>query len=287
MKPRNLFRSALCLSAMLLMGGVLFAQAPLKPLPRSASTAEPANPNLPTLWIIGDSTVRNHTKGLMGWGDPIKSFFDPSKINVVNRALGGRSSRSYLTEGLWERVRRELKPGDFVLMQFGHNDGGPLDTGRARASLHGAGDETKAIVNANTGEHEVVHTYGWYLRTYIRDTKAKGATPIVLSMVPRNMWKDGRVLRVSDSYGKWAREVAESEGVPFVDLNEIIAQKYEAMGPVKVKTLFPGDHTHTSPEGARLNAASVVEGVRSLKNIALASDLLETPAVETTAAASE
>src|ERR1051326_1333018 len=135
----------------------------------------------PTLHLIGDSTVNTPTKGQQGWGAPLPSFFDQSKIGVVNRARGGRSSRTYLTEGLWDAVAAELKPGDFVLMQFGHNDGGSLTDGRARASLKGNGEETQEVEIPATGKKETVHSYGWYLRKYIGDTRAKGATPIVLS----------------------------------------------------------------------------------------------------------
>src|ERR1700731_2382055 len=85
----------------------------------------------PTLFLIGDSTVHNGrgdgANGQWGWGEPIVDLFDPAKIHVKNMALGGRSSRTFLTEGHWEKVLAELKPGDFVMMQFGHNDGGPLD----------------------------------------------------------------------------------------------------------------------------------------------------------------
>ena len=83
-----------------------------------------ADSPLPTLYIIGDSTVKNHTTGLEGWGDPIARYFDPAIIRVENDALGGRSSRTYLTEGVWQKVLDKIKAGDFVLMQFGHNDGG-------------------------------------------------------------------------------------------------------------------------------------------------------------------
>ena len=76
----------------------------------------------PTLFIIGDSTVRNSTAGQMGWGDPLVAHFDPAKIEIINRAIGGRSSRTFLTEGRWDAVMAHLKPGDFVLIQFGHND---------------------------------------------------------------------------------------------------------------------------------------------------------------------
>src|SRR5712664_691608 len=111
--------------------------------------------SLPTLFIIGDSTVKNPSKGLQGWGDAIGSFFDQTKIKIDNRARGGRSSRTYVTEGLWDQVLAELKPGDFVLMQFGHNDGGPLTDGRARASLKGNGDETRTVTNQPSGKVEV------------------------------------------------------------------------------------------------------------------------------------
>ena len=235
---------------------------------------------LPTLFIIGDSTVKNPTRGLQGWGDAIGGYFDQTRIKIENRARGGRSSRTFFTEGLWDQVLTELKPGDFVLMQFGHNDGGAVnDASRARGSLRGIGDETEEIDNLLTKKHEVVHTFGWYMKKFIGDTKGKAATPIVLSPVPRNMWKDGKVIRASDSYGKWAAEAARFSGALFIDLNDISAKGFEAVGPEKVKELyFLEDHTHTTPAGAQLNAASVVEGLRLLKNCPLTTFLLsQTP----------
>lgn len=234
---------------------------------RTAAAAQESERRLPTLYIIGDSTVRNGTKGQRGWGDPIADYFDPAKITVVNRAIGGRSSRTFLTEGRWDTILTDLKPGDFVLMQFGHNDGGPVnDNTRARGSLRGTGEETQEIDNLLTGKQEVVRTYGWYLRKYIADTKSKGATPIVLSPVPRNRWaQDGKaVLRASGDYGKWAKESATSGGAAFIDLNEITARRYESLGPEKVKTLFEGDWTHTNPAGAEMNAESVIAGIKGL-----------------------
>lgn len=109
----------------------------------------------------------------------------------------------------------------------------------------------------------MVHTFGWYLRKYITDAKARGATPIVCSLVPRNDWQDGRVLRATNSYAFFAAEVAGMEGVGFVDLHEIIARKYEAEGQDAVtRNYFRNEHTHTTPAGAALNAACVVEGIR-------------------------
>ncbi len=240
----------------------------------NAPGSSSGEPRTPALFIIGDSTVRNHTRGQLGWGDPLTEWFDPAKLAVFNRALGGRSSRSYLTEGLWDKLLAEMRPGDFVLMQFGHNDGGPLDTGRARASLKGAGPETQVITNSASGKPETVHTYGWYLRKYIADAKAKGVTPIVLSPVPRKIWKDGKIVRAANDYAKWAAEAAEAERVAFVDLNQIVARHYEQLGPEKVNSLFADEHTHTNVEGARLNAQCVVEGLRGLKDCALAKYLV-------------
>ena len=229
---------------------------------------KPNDPKLPTLFLIGDSTVRNGrgdgANGQWGWGEPLAAFFDKTKINVVNRAIGGRSSRTYLTQGHWDRVLALLKPGDFVVMQFGHNDGGAInDTSRARGTIKGIGEETQEIDNLLTKQHEVVHTYGWYLRKFIADTKAKGAVPIVCSPVPRKIWKDGKIVR--DDYAKLAAEVAKAEGAAFVDLNEIIARKYEELGPEKVEPMFADEHTHTTLAGAELNAACVISGLKALK----------------------
>lgn len=232
----------------------------------------------PTLFIIGDSTVKNGTRGQMGWGTPVADLFDPARFTVVNHAIGGRSSRTFLTEGRWEKIAAALKPGDFVLMQFGHNDGGPLDDkARARGSIRGTGDESRAIDNPLSGKRETVHTYGWYLRKYIADTRVKGATPIVCSPVPRNIWRDGKVARAANDYGKWAADTAKAEGVPFLDLNELIARRYEALGEEKVKSLFGGDHTHTNEEGAKLNASVVAEGLRALVDSKLAGYLRPAP----------
>jgi lysophospholipase L1-like esterase len=164
-----------------------------------------------------------------------------------------------------------MKPGDFVMMQFGHNDGGPLNTGRARASLKGNGEETQEVEMQATGKKEVIHTYGWYMRKYVADAKAKGATAIVLSPIPRNMWTDGKVNRAAKDYGKWAAEAAKDGGAFVIDINEIIAKRYEIEGPQKVQELYftTADHTHTTIAGAKLNAECVIEGLKELKDCPL------------------
>lgn len=250
--------------ALLALGGGWFSV-------RAADTTanSPMEPAKPTLVIIGDSTVHNRTRGQLGWGDVLDAWFDSSRITITNRALGGRSSRTFLTEGLWAKALADVKSGDFILMQFGHNDGGPPDDSRARASLKGTGDESRVVTNKVSGKVETVHTYGWYMRQYIADAKARKATPIVLSLVPRKIWKDGKVARAVNDYGKWAAEAAKTEGVAFVDLNDIVARHYEELGPEKVDQLFADEHTHTNPEGARLNAQGLIEGIRALKDCPL------------------
>ncbi len=248
-------------------------------LAATSVAAPPAtDPSLPTLFLIGDSTVNNHANGALGWGEPIASLFDLKRINVLNRARGGRSSRTFFTEGLWAKVRDEMKPGDYLLVQFGHNDGGGLKDPKSRGSLKGNGDET--ATDTKNDKTETVHTYGWYLRKYLSEARAKGVHPIVLSMVPRNNWTaNHKVARATENYGKWAAAAAAQVGVPFVDLNDIVAAKYEQKSAEQVKAEYftPVDNTHTSPAGAKLNAASVAEGLRGCDGCDLRKYLLSVP----------
>jgi lysophospholipase L1-like esterase len=225
----------------------------------------PKNAALPTIWLVGDSTVRVGTPGQRGWGDELGSFFDPNKVNVVNHAIGGRSSRTFQTEGRWANSLALMRKGDFVLIQFGHNDPGPTnDNSRARGTIRGVGEETEEIDNLLTHQREVVHSFGWYLRKYVREAKAKGVTPVVCSPVPRKSWKDNKINRAAGSYGGWAAQVAKQEGGAFVDLNEIIARGYEQMGQEAVNPLFADSGTHTTVAGAQFNAQCVVAGLKAL-----------------------
>ncbi len=241
------------------------------PAANDSALSPVGEPARPTVFLVGDSTVRNGSgrgeNGLWGWGSFLAAHFNLTRVRIENRALGGRSSRTFITEGLWDKVVAELQPGDFVLIQFGHNDGGELAKGdRPRASLKGAGDESQEVTVEKTGKNETVHTYGWYLRKYISDAKARGAAPIVCSPVPRNLWREGRVVRASNDYAQWAAEAARAGGAFFIDLNEIIACRYEQMGQPRVAAEFftAADHTHTTRAGAEANAAAVVEGIQGL-----------------------
>ncbi|MCG9970025.1 rhamnogalacturonan acetylesterase [Christiangramia crocea] len=216
------------------------------------------------VYIIGDSTVASNNDTLVGWGVPIDRYFDTTRVNVYNKARGGRSSRTFRGEGLWQAVLDSLDEGDFLLIQFGHNDGGHIDKPKYRGSLKGMGDETQTV-EFSEDSTEVVHTYGWYMKKYIDEAEEKGATPIVLSMIPRNIWHGDKVERNDDSYAKWAKEAVEEAGGYFVDLNDSIASRYEDMGRQKVKEFFPKDHTHTNLEGAELNALVVAKSLNQLK----------------------
>lgn len=244
-----------------------------------------AQTNKPCVFFIGDSTVKNGSgdgkNGQWGWGDQIANYFDTARVDVVNKARGGRSSRTYIAEGLWDELLPKIKKGDFVLIQFGHNDGSPVnDTLRARGTIKGIGNESQEIDNFITKKHETVYTFGWYLRKYVADIKAKGATPVLVSPIPRDNFDHGKTRRNADNYGGWTRQVALSEKVPFIDLNEMVASEYDRIvtkyGQAVIDSVyFFGDHTHTSLTGAKLNARQVVKAIGALENCSLKNYLLD------------
>jgi lysophospholipase L1-like esterase len=229
--------------------------------------ASPQGERKPTVYLIGDSTVRNGsldngaTAGQWGWGHILHYYFDESRIKIVNDAMGGTSSRSYLeSPTLWALVLPRIQKGDYVLIQFGHND--------SPATLRGNGDETGEKAGARGGPAVMVHSYGWYIRQYIKQIKEKGATPIVCSLIPRNRWTGDKVNRNDADYALWAKEAAEQEKVPFIPLNTLIADEYDKLGKEKVTAEFfpPNEAVHPNWAGAKFNAERVVEGIKKLEN---------------------
>ena len=245
----------------------------------------------PVVFITGDSTVKNSDNdpdGMWGWGAVANTIFDEAKIDIVNAAMAGRSCRSYLNEGRWERVYNSLKPGDFVLIQFGHNDISPIDKPKYRGAIATTKDtchvyrmqaakedlskqnviDQKLKANTQVGSYEVVYSFGWYLKKFIQDVREKGATPILVSLTPRNEWPNGKIERRNDTYGKWYREVAAETGCEFVDLHNITADFLDKKCGKKEKAMkyFNHDHTHTSLLGAKTNAQSIAKGLRDNKS---------------------
>ena len=247
---------------------------------------EAATPK-PTLFIIGDSTVKigGRDNPQRGWGEELWRHFDLERINIENHAIGGRSSRTFRTEGRWQAVLDAAKPGDFVLMQFGHNDPiAPDDPKRPRGTIRGLGDETVDIIHPHTNEPETVHTFGWYMRQYVREAREKGMTPVVLSYIPRAPRPGETANPELSSYGWYAQQIAEQEDAAFIDLYGRIARAYLQMpdGEPKAKYFTEGgDFTHTNHEGAKMNARLVAEGIADLDGDAaqLADYLAAEPAV--------
>lgn len=225
----------------------------------------------PVVFITGDSTVKNTDKdpdGMWGWGSQAYTVFDSTKVTCANCAKAGRSTRTYLNEGRWDQVYNSLQPGDFVLIQFGHNDIGPIDDNKKRGVIRGTADSSHVYRMKDNGMYEVVYTFGWYLKKFIQDVREKGATPILLSLTPRNEWPGGKIERRNDSYGKWYREVAEETGVEFVDVHNITADFLDKECGSKEKAMkyYNHDHTHTSLLGALTNAKSVAKGLRGINS---------------------
>ena len=240
--------------------------------------ATPPPDAAPKLFIAGDSTAANYTspdRKQQGWGAVLQPFFNERKLRVANAARGGRSSRTFITEGHWDTLLAQVRAGDYVIIQLGHNDAGALNQEppgstrplRARGTIPGIGDGSEPIDNVVTGRHETVYSFGWYLRKMIADTRARGATPLIMTLTRTNTWKDARVACPSDTYRLWSWQTASNEKVAFVDLSRIIADRYQREGAAAVTAQFVNDTVHTNVQGAEKNAADVVAGLASLRNL--------------------
>jgi rhamnogalacturonan acetylesterase len=231
------------------------------------------NTQKPRLFLIGDSTVKSGKgigeNNMWGWGSQIESHFDTSKIQLINAAIGGRSSRTFLTEGRWDPIISQLKNGDFLIVQFGHNDDWAInDTIRARGTIKGIGNDSIEIDNLITKKHETVYSFGWYLRKYAHEAKAKGAEVYLCSQVPFNKFENNKVIRKKEYYPKWTAEVAKQTKSNYIDLHELSAKVYDKLGYETVKTSYftEKDNVHTNENGAKLNAKMVLLGISKTRN---------------------
>ncbi len=204
-------------------------------------------PEPPHLYIIGDSTAAAYPPNrhpLTGWAQVLQDYFDPHKLLIADKARSGRSSKSFRDEGAWTHVESRLRKGDYVMIQFGHND------------------EKKADPKRYT---EPGTTYRHYLKRYIEDTRAKGATPILLTPVNRNSWTDDGALQ--DTHGEYpdaVRGLAKELKVTLIDLHAQTQELFKRLGPDEAGTLFMNlkakvwpnypegytDNTHFQEQGA-------------------------------------
>lgn len=238
----------------------------------------------PVVFLCGDSTGKNmdsDSTNMWGWGSQMALVFDTAKCSVFNAAKAGRSTRTYVKENRWEEVYNALQPGDIVFLQFGHNDIGGINTQKERGVIACAND-TAHTYKLQDGSYEMVYSFGWYLKKMVIDALEKGATPVLLSLTPRNMWpeegekrvtddsKGKKIERRNDSYGKWYREVIQSMkedfgyDLAFIDVHNLSADYLDKVGREGAAIYFNHDHTHTSLLGAQLNARNVQVGMRKL-----------------------
>lgn len=211
-----------------------------------------------TIWMIGDSTMSIKDEKAwpeMGWGVPFAHFFD-SSVTVSNHARNGRSTRTFITEGLWEKVISQVKAGDYVFIQFGHNDEVP----------------TKA--SATKPEE-----FKGNLERFIRETRNKQALPVLFTPVARRKFDTaGKITGTHDQYAAIVRTVAKEQQLPLIDMDIKSQQLLQLMGPETSKLLFlwltPGenpnypsgkqDDTHFNELGARRMAELALADIKNI-----------------------
>lgn len=188
----------------------------------------------------------------------IRNIIKSDSVVVVDKARGGRSTRTFFEEGRWAEVYKALQKNDVVIMQFGHNDA--------------AENKPERYTN--------VPAYKEYLRLYVNQTRQKGALPILLTSVNRNYpWKDGKLSNVHGDYPQAVKEVAKELQVPLIDLTQLSIDAFTAKGqeyvtsnyfmnlPAGKYEAYPDgqkDNTHFQPEGAKAVAQLVFDGMKTL-----------------------
>ena len=213
-----------------------------------------------TVFIAGDSTAANKTEDKRpetGWGEMLQRFFDPAKVKVDNRALNGRSTKSFVDEGKWKALIDSVKKGDFVFIEFGHND-----EKKDKPAVFASPDDYRAN-----------------LVRFISETRAKGATPVILTPVSRRKFEGETLAKTHGYYPDAAKAAAIAERVALIDMeakSATVLTRYGKDGSTKLfLQLKPGenanypkgveDNTHFSPLGAEEMAKLAVEGIRENK----------------------
>ena len=208
------------------------------------------------IFLAGDSTLSiKEAKAYpeTGWGMPFVHFWD-STVSIVNRAKNGRSTKTFISEGLWKSIYDEMKGGDYVIIQFGHND--------------------EAVEKKE--RYSTPDTFKMNLNKFIRETREKKAIPVLLTPVSRRKFKEGKAIDTHETYSGLTKEVARETGVLFIDLDEKSKNLYQQFGEENSKLLFlqlkEGEHpnypegkvdnTHFTELGARLIAQLVLCEIR-------------------------
>jgi rhamnogalacturonan acetylesterase len=226
---------------------------------------------VPTVYLAGDSTMApggdGAGTGTEGWGQFLRYSFGANAV-VVNDAIAGRSARSFTVEGHFNTIATNVKAGDWVIIEFGHNDGGspiPESQDNGRADCPGQGDQTCVVVI--NGTTEVIQTYPTYLMEASQMFLAKGAKVVLSSPTPDNPWETGTFTYAPNrfTYFSWlsASELGgTAEGVYFVDHGQYTANMMQDLGATVINANYPIDHTHTSPLLANFVAEAFVLGLK-------------------------
>jgi len=200
----------------------------------------------PTVFVIGDSTVTDQPREpTTSWGQMLPRFFKPD-VAIANHAESGETMKSFLTELRFDKVMSLIKKGDYLIMQFGHND--------SKASW------PQTYVEANT-------TYKSYLKTFIAEARRRGVTPVIVNPMQRHQFDGAKVRNSHGDYPEAVRQVAKEEGVAFIDLTAMSVAFYESLGPEKSWAAMSGgrDATHHSAYGAYELAKCIVQGLKDNK----------------------
>ncbi|KAI8815121.1 SGNH hydrolase-type esterase domain-containing protein [Cladochytrium replicatum] len=212
-----------------------------------------------TVYLAGDSTTAANGggSGTQGWGEFLKYSLN---IPVVNKAVAGRSARSYTREGRFTSLATQVQAGDIVVIEFGHNDGGSLSSSdNGRTDCPGNGTETCNTVY--NGVAETVLTFPAYLQNAAKLFTDKKASVIMSSMTPNNPVELGTFVYGPSRFTGFASLAASRTGSSFVDHGQYTANFFKSRSIATVNSYFPNDHTHTSPAGANVVAAAFVRGV--------------------------
>ncbi|KAJ5115717.1 Rhamnogalacturonan acetylesterase [Penicillium angulare] len=212
-----------------------------------------------TIYLAGDSTMANGGggSGTNGWGQYVSPY---TTWSISNQAIAGRSARSFTRDGRFTTIADEVKSGDWVVIEFGHNDGGsltPTDNGRTDCS--GTGSEI--CYSVYDGVNETILTFPAYLENAANTFTALGAKVLISSQTPDNPWETGSFVYEPSRFVGYAQIAAEAAGVAYVDHGAYVASIFESLGSDVVNSYYPIDHTHTSTAGALVVAQAFFKAV--------------------------